>query len=220
MKNARNMLPTFNDAKPGGLPDDPYPSVYNPSNYIKPSLDDRQPVPPIGAIDLKGAEHLLPRPPSSPCISSRPGSGKRSHKASRNSSRNGSRNNSNRPTPESSGTGDELRKGLNNTGSSDVSTQDISHHNLLAERQKQLRLSPLASHDITIGRGTVHSPDSPCSDRASSAHSGNSDKSPVAPKLHMKIIDSLDAGGEILVFPLVSFLYTILYSIKIIVHNC
>lgn len=62
-----------------------------------------------GADIIKRTDILQPHPPGSPKISSRPGSG-------RLRSRHGSRasNHSNKPTPESSGTGEELKKALGN----------------------------------------------------------------------------------------------------------
>lgn len=94
-----------------------YGSTYSPSAY-KTKTDDA-PMPsavdktlsPPGAEILRKGDSLQPRPPDSNRISSRPGSG-------RLRSRNGSRasNHSNKPTPESSGTGEELSKALfNNT---------------------------------------------------------------------------------------------------------
>lgn len=82
-----------------------YNSVYNPSAYKPLENGNSKPeFSPIRKPDL-----LEPRPPDSPRPGSRPGSG-------RLRSRHGSRasNHSNKPTPDSSGTGDDLTKHLRN----------------------------------------------------------------------------------------------------------
>ena len=89
-----------------------YGSVYSPSAYNTKANNDSissiVDTHPTNVIELvKRTDTLHPHPPDSPRISSRPGSGRlRSRQGSRAS------NHSNKPTPESSGTGEELSKAL------------------------------------------------------------------------------------------------------------
>ena len=97
------------NTRPAELP--VYNSVYNPSAYKQSDTDSK---PDNHKPDTKPPHHLLePRPPDSPRPGSRPGSQPGS---GRLRSRGGSRtsNHSNKPTPESSGTGEELSKQLQN----------------------------------------------------------------------------------------------------------
>jgi len=78
---------------------------YTPSKYSKPETSPTRQLNPIEAKPPRAqvSDIMQPRPPDSP--SPRPGSGRL---RSRNNSRANSRNNSNKPTPESSGTGEDL----------------------------------------------------------------------------------------------------------------
>ncbi|XP_067933834.1 protein CFAP20DC-like [Watersipora subatra] len=93
-----------NTGRPNHLP------IYSPSSYNTPAINTTTTAQPTsGAEILKKIDTLQPRPPDSPRTSSRPGSGRL---RSRNTSR--ASNNSNKPTPESSGTGEELSNAIAN----------------------------------------------------------------------------------------------------------
>jgi len=155
--------------RPTELSINPNGAVYSPSAYrSKPEQDTPTP----GAKTILKTEALVPRPPDSPRVSSRPNSG-------RLRSRGGSRasNYSNKPTPDSSANGDELGKALAN-------------HTSKLVKDSQLALSNGGADDICADKGISSSkalelsPDTP-----SGGEGGMSSK-------HSQVKRLLQYGGE------------------------
>ncbi|KAF6018199.1 C3orf67 [Bugula neritina] len=143
---------------------------YQPASTYRSKPEQDTPTP--GAKTILKTEALVPRPPDSPRVSSRPNSG-------RLRSRGGSRasNYSNKPTPDSSANGDELGKALAN-------------HTSKLVKDSQLALSNGGADDICADKGISSSkalelsPDTP-----SGGEGGMSSK-------HSQVKRLLQYGGE------------------------
>lgn len=139
-RNIKKALIEYDDIKI----DKPYSNntEYNPLMYSKSADETGQLKPPM--------ETLQPRPPSSPKSSSRPGSGRSRIRAGSNTSNTS--NTSNKPTPDSSGNGEDLKNHLTNQQSDNMIDSDTVSNKLKPDRHGVKRRSLLEDRDLNTNR--------------------------------------------------------------------